>query len=74
MSWFIDCLKCYGLSEEEAEKVINSDDKIICTLKDVIFDAYSVMADMQEELNDNVQPNFESLTDEEKHNVVSIFK
>ena len=49
MNWFINCLKHYGLNEEEANKVNNSNDKIICVLKDIINDAYDVINDMNED-------------------------
>ena len=49
MNWFINCLKHYGLNEEEANKVNNSDDKIICVLKDIINDAYDVINDINED-------------------------
>ena len=73
-NWFKACLLNHGLTEKEANKVLLSKNNIISTLKDIIFDAYDIIDDMDEEIKYNIQPGYDTLSDDRKYNVVSIFK
>lgn len=71
MDWLKDCLIHYGLSNEEASKIITSEDKSMLILKDIIFDAYDIINGLEEELGYK-QPCYESLSEEQKRNVLNI--
>ena len=71
MDWLKDCLIHYGLSNKEASKIITSEDKSMLILKDIIFDAYDVINNLEEELGYK-QPRYESLSEEQKRNVLNI--
>lgn len=71
MDWLKDCLIHYGLSNKEASKIITSEDKSMLILKDIIFDAYDVINNLEEELGYK-QPCYESLSEEQKRNVLNI--
>ena len=73
-NWFKACLLNHGLTEKEANKVLLSKNNIISTLKDIIFDAYDIIDDMDEEIKYNIQPGYDTLSEDRKYNVVSIFK
>ena len=73
-NWFKACLLNHGLTEKEADKVLLSKNNIISTLKDIIFDAYDIIDDMDEEIKYNIQPGYDTLSEDKKYNVVSIFK
>ena len=73
-NWFKACLLNHGLTEKEANKVLLSKNNIISTLKDIIFDAYDIIDDMDEEIKYNIQPGYDTLSEDKKYNVVSIFK
>ena len=73
-NWFKACLLNHGLTEREANKVLLSKNNIISTLKDIIFDAYDIIDDMDEEIKYNIQPGYDTLSEDKKYNVVSIFK
>ena len=73
-NWFKACLLNHGLTEKEANKVLLSKNNIISTLKDIIFDAYDIIDDMDEEIKYNIQPEYDTLSEDRKYNVVSIFK
>ena len=72
-NWLRACLLNHGLTEREANKVLLSKDNIVSTLKDMILDAYDIINDMEEH-EYNIQPDYETLNDNEKYNVISIFK
>lgn len=73
-NWLRACLLNHGLTEREANKVLLSKDNIVSVLKDIILDAYDIINDMEEHIEYNVQPEYESLSNDEKYNVISIFK
>lgn len=73
-NWLKACLLNHGLTEREANKVLLSKDNIVSVLKDIILDAYDIINDMEEHVEYNVQPEYESLSNDEKYNVISIFK
>ena len=73
-NWFKACLLNHGLTEKEVNKVLLSKNNIISTLKDIIFDAYDIIDDMDEEIKYNIQPGYDTLSDDRKYNIVSIFK
>lgn len=73
MNWLKDCLIHYGLSDKEVSKIITSENKSMLILKDIIFDAYDVIDNLEEELGYK-QPCYESLSEEQKRNVISIKK
>ena len=73
-NWLRACLLNHGLTEKEANKVLLSKNNIISTLKDIIFDAYDIIDDMDEEIKYNIQPGYDTLSEDKKYNVVSIFK
>ena len=72
-NWLRACLLNHGLTEREANKVLLSKDNIVSVLKDIILDAYDIINDMEEH-EYNIQPEYESLSNDEKYNVISIFK
>ena len=72
-NWLRACLLNHGLTEREANKVLLSKDNIVSTLKDIILDAYDIINDMEEH-EYNIQPDYETLSNDEKYNVISIFK
>ena len=72
-NWLRACLLNHGLTERETNKVLLSKDNIVSTLKDIILDAYDIINDMEEH-EYNIQPDYETLNDNEKYNVISIFK
>ena len=72
-NWLRACLLNHGLTEREANKVLLSKDNIVSTLKDIILDAYDIINDMEEH-EYNIQPDYETLNDNEKYNVISLFK
>ena len=72
-NWLKACLLNHGLTEKEANKVLLSKDNIVSTLKDIILDAYDIINDLEEH-EYNIQPEYESLSNDEKYNVISIFK
>ena len=72
-NWLRACLLNHGLTEKEANKVLLSKDNIVSVLKDIILDAYDIINDMEEH-EYNIQPDYETLNDNEKYNVISIFK
>ena len=72
-NWLRACLLNHGLTEKEANKVLLSKDNIVSTLKDIILDAYDIINDMEEH-EYNIQPDYETLSNDEKYNVISIFK
>ena len=72
-NWLKACLLNHGLTEKEANKVLLSKDNIVSVLKDIILDAYDIINDMEEH-EYNIQPDYETLNDNEKYNVISIFK
>ena len=71
-NWLRACLLNHGLTEREANKVLLSKDNIVSTLKDIILDAYDIINDMEEHIEYNIQPEYESLNNNEKYNVVNI--
>ena len=71
-NWLRACLLNHGLTEREANKVLLSKDNIVSTLKDIILDAYDIINDMDEHIEYNIQPEYESLNNDEKYNVVNI--
>lgn len=71
-NWLRACLLNHGLTEREANKVLLSKDNIVSTLKDIILDAYDIINDMDEHIEYNIQPEYESLNNNEKYNVVNI--
>lgn len=70
-NWLRACLLNHGLTEREANKVLLSKDNIVSVLKDIILDAYDIINDM-EEYEYNIQPDYETLNNNEKYNVVNI--
>ena len=72
-NWLRACLLNHGLTEKEANKVLLSKDNIVSVLKDIILDAYDIINDMEEH-EYNIQPDYESLSNDEKYNVISLFK
>lgn len=72
-NWLRACLLNHGLTEKETNKVLLSKDNIVSTLKDIILDAYDIINDLEEH-EYNIQPEYESLSNDEKYNVISIFK
>ena len=70
-NWLKAYLLNHGLTEKEANKVLLSKDNIVSTLKDIILDAYDIINDMKEH-EYNIQPEYESLNNDEKYNVVNI--
>ena len=73
-NWLRACLLNHGLTEKEANKVLLSKDNIVSVLKDIILDAYDIINDMEEHIEYNVQPEYETLSNDEKYNVISLFK
>ena len=73
-NWLRACLLNHGLTEREANKVLLSKDNIVSVLKDIILDAYDIINDMDEHIEYNIQPDYETLSNDEKYNVISIFK
>ena len=73
-NWLKACLLNYGLTEREANKVLLSKDNIVSVLKDIILDAYDIINDMEEHIEYNIQPEYETLSNDENYNVISIFK
>ena len=71
-NWLRACLLNHGLTEREANKVLLSKDNIVSTLKDIILDAYDIINDMEEHIEYNIQPEYESLNNNEKYNVVNM--
>ena len=71
-NWLRACLLNHGLTEKEANKVLLSKDNIVSTLKDIILDAYDIINDMEEHIEYNIQPEYETLNNNEKYNVVNI--
>ena len=71
-NWLRACLLNHGLTEREANKVLLSKDNIVSVLKDIILDAYDIINDMEEHIEYNIQPEYESLNNNEKYNVVNI--
>ena len=71
-NWLRACLLNHGLTEKEATKVLLSTDNIVSTLKDIILDAYDIINDMEEHIEYNIQPEYESLNNDEKYNVINI--
>ena len=72
-NWLRACLLNHGLTEKEANKVLLSKDNIVSVLKDIILDAYDIINDMEEH-EYNIQPEYETLSNDEKYNVISLFK
>ena len=70
-NWLRACLLKHGLTEKETNKVLLSKDNIVSVLKDIILDAYDIINDMEEH-EYNIQPEYESLNNDEKYNVVNI--
>ena len=70
--WLKACLLPHGLTEREANKVLLSKDNIVSVLKDIILDAYDIINDMEEHIEYNIQPEYETLSNNEKYNVVNI--
>ena len=73
-NWLRACLLNHGLTEREANKVLLSKDNIVSVLKDIILDAYDIINDMEEHIEYNIQPEYETLSNDEKYNVISLFK
>lgn len=71
-NWLRACLLNHGLTEKEANKVLLSKDNIVSTLKDIILDAYDIINDMDEHIEYNIQPDYESLNNNEKYNVINM--
>ena len=71
-NWLRACLLNHGLTEREANKVLLSKDNIVSTLKDIILDAYDIINDMDEHIEYNIQPEYETLNNNEKYNVINI--
>ena len=71
-NWLRACLLNHGLTEREANKVLLSKDNIVSTLKDIILDAYDIINDMDEHIEYNIQPDYETLNNNEKYNVINI--
>ena len=71
-NWLRACLLNHGLTEKEANKVLLSKDNIVSTLKDIILDAYDIINDMDEHIEYNIQPEYETLNDNEKYNVINM--
>ena len=71
-NWLRACLLNHGLTENEANKVLLSKDNIVSTLKDIILDAYDIINDMDEHIEYNIQPDYESLNNNEKYNVINM--
>ena len=71
-NWLRACLLNHGLTEKETNKVLLSKDNIVSVLKDIIFDAYDIINDMEEHIEYNVQPEYETLNNNEKYNVINI--
>ena len=71
-NWLKACLLNHGLTEGEANKVLLSKDNIVSVLKDIILDAYDIINDMEEHIEYNIQPEYETLSNNEKYNVVNI--
>ena len=71
-NWLKACLLNHGLTEREANKVLLSKDNIVSTLKDIILDAYDIINDMDEHIEYNIQPDYETLNNNEKYNVVNM--
>ena len=71
-NWLRACLLNHGLTEKEANKVLLSKDNIVSVLKDIILDAYDIINDMEEHIEYNIQPDYETLNNNEKYNVVNI--
>ena len=71
-NWLRACLLNHGLTEREANKVLLSKDNIVSVLKDIILDAYDIINDMEEHIEYNIQPEYESLNNDEKYNVVNM--
>ena len=71
-NWLRACLLNHGLTEKEANKVLLSKDNIVSTLKDIILDAYDIINDMDEHIEYNIQPDYETLNNNEKYNVVNM--
>ena len=71
-NWLRACLLNHGLTEREANKVLLSKDNIVSTLKDIILDAYDIINDMEEHIEYNIQPEYESLNNNEKYNVINM--
>ena len=71
-NWLRACLLNHGLTEREANKVLLSKDNIVSVLKDIILDAYDIINDMEEHIEYNIQPEYETLNNNEKYNVINI--
>ena len=71
-NWLRACLLNHGLTEREANKVLLSKDNIVSVLKDIILDAYDIINDMEEHMEYNIQPDYETLNNNEKYNVINI--
>ena len=71
-NWLMACLLNHGLTEKEANKVLLSKDNIVSTLKDIILDAYDIINDMDEHIEYNIQPDYETLNNNEKYNVINM--
>lgn len=71
-NWLRACLLNHGLTEREANKVLLSKDNIVSVLKDIILDAYDIINDMDEHIEYNIQPEYETLNNNEKYNVINI--
>ena len=71
-NWLRACLLNHGLTEKEANKILLSKDNIVSVLKDIILDAYDIINDMDEHIEYNIQPEYETLNNNEKYNVVNI--
>ena len=71
-NWLRACLLNHGLTEKEANKVLLSKDNIVSTLKDIILDAYDIINDMDEHIEYNIQPEYETLNNNEKYNVINM--
>ena len=71
-NWLRACLLNHGLTEREANKVLLSKDNIVSTLKDIILDAYDIINDMDEHIEYNIQPEYETLNNNEKYNVINM--
>lgn len=71
-NWLRACLLNHGLTEREANKVLLSKDNIVSVLKDIILDAYDIINDMDEHIEYNIQPDYETLNNNEKYNVINM--
>ena len=71
-NWLRACLLNHGLTEKEANKVLLSKNNIVSALKDIILDAYDIINDMEEHIEYNIQPEYETLNNNEKYNIVNI--